>query len=183
MPLRQAHEIPKEEIEEAFNNKDNRRVIKKVTSKFYRQIDSHELEDCGTEGLIKCLMYHDNSKQKFTSSLYTFVRWECLRKLNKKKTEIKTISISKLDKDSPGSRCKEDSIAQYENPREQEHNLVLDSLNRINSHDRDILTDYYYNSASLQAIGLKNGYSKETARKKISKALVNLRQAYIEREL
>lgn len=176
-------EITPKELEAAYLNKDNRKIIQKVTGKFVRQIDSHELEDCGTDALLKCLRYHDYEKQKFTSSLYKFVLWECLRKLEENKRCIKTVSISNLrNRNSEETGYIDYNIAQEES-NYTEQASILKCLDELQSNERSLLVDYYYEKQSLQKIGEVRGYSKETARKKILKAVETLKQKYKQEEL
>lgn len=69
------------EFEQALSNIDNKKIINSVLKKYNKQIPNDELRRCGQVGLLKALAGHDfnhPSKQKFTTSLCTFVNWECL---------------------------------------------------------------------------------------------------------
>ena len=74
--------ISDKEFEEAYKNTDNRNMIRMVCASFSNTLSSDILESCGMLALWKCLRSHDEKYgQKFTSSLYRFVRWECIREL------------------------------------------------------------------------------------------------------
>ena len=74
--------ISDREFEEAYKNPDNRNMIRMVCSSFSNTLSPDILESCGMLALWKCLRSHDEKYgQNFTSSLYRFVRWECIREL------------------------------------------------------------------------------------------------------
>jgi RNA polymerase sigma factor (sigma-70 family) len=64
---------------------DNRGIIKAVLKRYSFQLESDDLESIGMYALWKCLRYHVDGYQKFTTNLYRFVHWECQRELGKKK--------------------------------------------------------------------------------------------------
>jgi len=164
--------ITNEEFELAYKNSDNIKLINSVTRKYSKQIDYDDLIDCGLQALWNCLKKHEPGRQKFTSSLYKFVNWECLRKLEEKKRNIKTVSMVNLNEDYDESQSK------YEKAKNDVKKEILDYLELLNNDDREILIDYYYNGMTMEEIGHKNGFSKQTAKNKIKKALTLLRKKY-----
>src|SRR5262245_39037708 len=65
---------------------DNRNVIAAVLKQYVGKIPHDELESCGMTAMWRTLQYHQPdhpSRQKFTTSLHRFAKWECLRELRR----------------------------------------------------------------------------------------------------
>lgn len=78
------------EFEEAFGDKNNVKIIKKVTLRYSKIIQEDDLISCGIHALWRALRSHDAKYgQKFTTSLYRFCEWECKRELRKKNKKNK----------------------------------------------------------------------------------------------
>lgn len=76
--------ISNDEFNSAYNNIDNKLIMKKATKKFIYYLDKEELNSCKMVGMWKCLKtYKQESKMKFTTWLYNLVYWECLLELKR----------------------------------------------------------------------------------------------------
>lgn len=151
--------ISNEEYERAYNNKDNRKIINKVTSRYVKQLDSHDRQSCGLIALWRCLENHqDIYKQKFTSSLWRFVHWECRRELRKKnrKKQLQYVLVPELD---------------YVAQKNTDETNVQECIMSLGEQHREMLKDYFYENKTMQEIADSRGFSKETARQKINKAI------------
>lgn len=80
--------ISNEEFKEAYKNEDNIKIINSVLNRYREYLDKDSLKSCGMVGLFRCLRKHTNGRQKLTSSLYRFVRWECLEEISRKNKTI-----------------------------------------------------------------------------------------------
>jgi DNA-directed RNA polymerase specialized sigma subunit len=168
---------------------DNQNIIQSVLVKYRLAISRDDLETCGMVAMWRCLQYHDPNRpskadpskpcnQKLTTSLHTFVTWECLRELRKVKNQEK--------------RAAKHGCRQY--PTENLDNIL--TLNKKHYRDehrekmsvlfeymdllpfkwqRKVLKQYYFDGLTMSQIGVVNGYSKEAARQKIGKAVRTLR--------
>lgn len=87
-------QIPNIEFETAYQNIDNKKIINSFYKKYRKRLSVDEIKSCGLIALWKCLQCHDSSKQKFTTSLYRFMTWECLQELKKKYKTFNTCSLS-----------------------------------------------------------------------------------------
>lgn len=159
--------VSDEEFYRAYRIPDNRAIIRSVLRRYANSLPQEDLDSCGMHGLWRALMYHrDSFGQKFTTSLHRFVVWEVrreLRRVNTKKLKS-TVSL--------GSHDYVD-----ENSEENENWFFVDSISVLPNEDqRSILWMYYVDGLTLEQIGNKNGYSKETARQKIGKAIRTLRE-------
>lgn len=89
-----ARGITNAEFEDALNNKDNRLVILKVLSGFSRSADWDDLWTWGLNALWYTLRNHvDGAGQKFTTSLWTSVSWECMRQLRNSGKSVQSVNV------------------------------------------------------------------------------------------
>lgn len=70
------------------------------------------------------------------------------------------------------------SIDSLPNTKEvsEETLFVRECLPFLNEIDRKVINQYYFDGRTFEEIGQINGYSKETARKKVNKGLDNLKK-------
>jgi RNA polymerase sigma factor (sigma-70 family) len=155
-------------------NKDqqkNRRIMRKVMSKYSSMIPQEDLESIALEALWRCLSYHEEGKNKsFTSNLWTFVKWECereLRRRRKKTGETSTISINGFSDFNLPKECSNEDIAH-----------VRECINLLPEFDKKLVTEYFIEKRTMKEIGEIHNFSKETARQNIKKALVKFKEIY-----
>lgn len=161
-------EVTSQEFEEAYANLDNVRVMRTVTNKYSKILSVDDLKSCALQGLWRCLAYHDDTKQKFTTSLWRFTNWECRRELAKmryKKNSMYTQSLSNMD------------VEYKPNPAIQD---MMECMELLPDTDKNIIQQYYFERRTMEEIGQINRYSKEAARTKIKKAVKKLREIYCE---
>lgn len=91
--------ISNEIYENALYNKHNSLIMHKASVSFLSLLDNDEIYRCHLMALWKTLKFWDISGgRKFTSSLYQYVKWECLKTL-KFKRENKNINIENVDQE------------------------------------------------------------------------------------
>jgi RNA polymerase sigma factor (sigma-70 family) len=159
--------VSNEEYSQAYENKEYKRVIGRVVGRYVKVLDKDERIIAGLIGLQRCLEYHDESfGQKITTSLWRFTDWECKRILKAKKSKMKMVNESSI------------SIDSLPNTKEvsEETLFVRECLPFLNEIDRKVINQYYFDGRTFEEIGQINGYSKETARKKVNKGLDNLKK-------
>ena len=138
-------------FEEANDNMDYRRIMDKVGSRYSKIIDPDELESLKLITLWECTQNYDPSRNmKFTSYLYQQLGFK-----------IKN-TIKKLSREFTNS-----SIESYSIPKER-FDILIDGLN---PEAKSILRQKFLNNMTMEEIGVANGYSRETARRKVKKAL------------
>jgi len=146
--------------------KDNRNIIYSVINKYRKHFEKDELLSISLNAVWKALASHvDGKGNKFTTSLWRFVDWECKRQYRnkkKKKNVIHTVNIENIEIE--------------EKPRALHKSHIEEKLEELSEFDRKILTEYYIEGYTMEEIGKRNGYSKEAARQKIKKALTRLEQ-------
>lgn len=158
--------ISNTEFEAAYNNLDNRKIINACISRYIKIMPIEELQECGMVALWKCLKYHeDGHNQKFTTSLWRFIDWECRREL-KKKNKDKTLVTSDMQ---------EYDVTVIENP---DVIKLRDCIEHLKPEHQQIIQEYYFDKLTMEEIGDNHKYSKETARQKINKAVRALSKIY-----
>ena len=154
-----------EEFRLASENKDNINVMRTVTNRYRGCISEEDLKSCALLGLWRCLGYHDDTKQKFTTSLWRFTDWECKRELAKKKSMKNNVNVQSI--------IDLDIMA----PAENENIIhVKECLELLAEEDKEVIQQYYFEKRTMEEIGQIHQYSKEAARQKIRKAVVKLRE-------
>lgn len=163
--------VDNEEFRIAYENKDNKKIMRKVINKYRGSlISSDELNSCALVGLWRALGYHDNSfKQKFTTTLWRFTNWECQRELAKKTRKKNKIIVQPIiDLDIPMPERSEECIK------------LQECLKLLPDNQRQIINEYYFDKRTMEEIGSIHSYSKESARQKIMMAICKLKEIYCE---
>ena len=160
--------ISDKEFEEAYKNTDNRNMIRMVCASFSNTLSSDILESCGMLALWKCLRSHDEKYgQKFTSSLYRFVRWECIRELvshNRKPTLTQETTEDFEDFNA-------------------ENDEIMEFVNLLSPNQREIIYLRFYENCTFAEIGQKQGYTKQAARQNVNKSISRLRELCKQRDV
>lgn len=150
-----------------MQNEDNQGIIRTVANKYRSILRPEELDRCGLHGLWRALQYHQDGRgQKFTTSLYRFVDWECKKELNKSNKQKKTLSLDNIKIDPPYSGRSEDN----------EH--LHECLRLLPKSESELVDMYYFRDMTLEEIGRYNKYTKEAARQKLGKAIQKLGKIY-----
>ncbi len=151
-------------FEEAIKNPDNNKIMNSVIRRFNNQISGRVLEQCKMLGLWKALKSHDFSqKRKFTTSLYKFVLWECLK-------EIRSKTLLKTKKDKLDEYI---HLNSFDNP--PQINLPLNIMEKLSSYDRELLYDRFYLSLTYKEMGEQRGTSKQVVNHRLRKVLQDIR--------
>jgi len=138
-------------IDEAVKNIDYKKIMDKVCSKYNRFVDADDLSSLRMLTLWDCLKKFDTSRNvKFTSYLFQQLTYAIKNHLKKKKREFTNIPFD-VAKD----------------PIENVNVILID----FPSEYRNLLKQKYISRMTMTEIGLANGYSRETARRKVNKAI------------
>jgi len=165
--------VTDEEFRAALANKDNENVIKSITRKFLGQLTADEAHACGLKGLWRALQYYrEEFKQKFTTSLYRFVVWECNREVKRVMGAGKSRPHQLLENDADYNKLAVDSIKTFGSD-DIEHVMVR--MESLHPEHKRVVQQYFLQNLTMEQIGQANGYSKETARQKLNHAVVALR--------
>lgn len=158
-------EITDLDFSNAVKNQDNIKIIKKATLSYHKIIDQDELNSCGLEALWKSLQCHNEKyNQKFTTTLYRFVDWECKRRLRRKKS-LKNNFSHLLSNDFSNFLIKQNDLSSYINEK-------------ISLLDKDfsiLLRQRFFDGFSVKEIGEINNCTPSIIRYKILKAIKKLK--------
>jgi len=133
---------------------DIQNIMNKVASRYKGSIDIDDIESIKMQTLWKCIEKYDESRgSKFTSYLYQQLSFAFKNKLKSKKVEFANSEIEK-----PDGKNKH----KYE---------IIDILTGLEPELEEVLTQRFYYNMTMVEIGKANGYSRETARRRLKKAI------------
>lgn len=161
--------ISNEDFSLAYNNSDNKNIIKKVMSKYDKIISPDNLESCGDNALWRTLQSHDDSyDQKFTTSLYRFCEWECKRELrrNNRKNTINPVGIHNISNEDL-------NFCFYEN------SINFDELLEIlDDTEKQIIDKKFRQNKNMTEISEDLQINKNEVKKKINSSLQKIKKHY-----
>ena len=149
-----------DEFNKEFKNTNNAKIMNKVCG-FYRNIiPKEDLHRCKLVALWKALVKFDIScGQKFTSYLYNSIKWECQKEL---------YIINKYRK---GMVYNDDLFECFD----QNSTEIMDAIETLPPKLRDVIEQRFFYSLTMEEIGSKNNYSRETARRYVKRGLEKLK--------
>jgi RNA polymerase sigma factor (sigma-70 family) len=141
-------------FEEYWNSSDVQNIMNKVANRYKNAIDFDDIESIKMQTLWKCIDKYDRTRgTKFTSYLYQQITFAFKNKLKKKRVEFNNESLEKVD------------------TRNKSRMEVFDILTGLDAELRDVLDKRFYHNMTMVEIGVSNGYSRETARRRLKKAI------------
>ena len=143
-----------QKFEEHWTSSDIQNIMNKVSNRYRNAIDFDDLESIKMQTLWKCMdKYEPDRGTKFTSYVYQQLSFAYKNKIKKKRREFNVDIVDGADR------------------KQQERMEVHEILLGLAPEDRDILNKRYYHNMTMLEIGRSNGYSRETARRRLKKAL------------
>ena len=126
--------------------------IMNAVSSRYRTIDPDQIDSIKLNTLWECIKKYDPSRgAKFTSYLYQNLNFAFKNELKKKTREFATDTLE---------LSAQDSYVDYG-----------DVFEGIPEEYADLLKQKFISNMTMNEIGMINGYSRETARRKVAKAV------------
>lgn len=167
------------EYESALNNDVNQKYISTVTSRYTKFLDAEERRACGLDALWKTLQGHrDGMGNKFETSLYRHLVWECRRAARKKMTVSSRIASSRLTES-----VVQDRPSAWDEDYRDEMEHALSRLRLLPEEEQTMLRRHYIEGKNYDEIGQELGYSKVVVHRRIGEAVVRLRAACKRRRL
>ncbi len=142
-----------EKFASKWNDSNVSNIMNKVANRYRANIDVDEIESIKMNTLWKCIEKHDEDKSKFTSFLYSQLSFALKNKVKKKKLEYNCSTIEKEDFKAVVSM-------EY-----------TDIVSGLPDDTRQILNQRFYQNLTMKEIGKINGYSRETARRRLKNAI------------
>lgn len=104
-------------------------------------------------------------KQQFSTSLFRYLRWECDYFLRQHRKPRRTMPLSSLPE-----------LAAPVPDRQDDIDHIRECMGMLDEPQREIVASYYFGRMSLEEIGKERGYSRESARLNLAKAMDRLRR-------
>lgn len=143
-------------IENYLKDKNILNIMNKVSFPYQKNIDYDEIDSIKMDVLWDCIKKYDPKRgSKFTSYLYQQLSFAFRSKVKKKKREY---SSDFVEESTPCLRTQSDMNC-YD---------ILEGLPKDVSY---IIKQRFMENMTMKEIGSANGYSRETARRKLLKAV------------
>lgn len=156
--MKMTRTVSDEQYRNAYDNPNNKRIIRSVCSKFRGVIPEDVLSSCGLFALWMCLENHDHRrKRKFTSSLYTIVTMYCRREL-KRKHEIMI--------PNPSSMTEEEKID------------LRDAVDNLPEKVRLVVLGRFFENKSVAEMAKEMGYTRQYIKQLLDKGIAELHLVY-----
>ena len=148
-----------EKFTDLWNDRSIQMMLNKVGNRYFRSIDPDDIESLKMDSLWKALKDFDASRgTKFSSYLYTKFNYALKSQLKKKRIERTNIL---------GDRDSLDAVDE----KQQAVDDVRDLTVGLAVEYKKVLHQKFQLGLTTSEIGNLNGYSRETARRKIKNAL------------
>ena len=140
-------------FETYWNDSNIRNIIYKACSRYQKAIDPDEMESIKMQTLWRCINRYDATRgAKFTSFLYQQLGFACKNELKKKRPEYPCENIEVIDDQDMRLEIKE----------------IIDDMPEKHA---KLIRQRYLDNMTMKEIGLANGYSRETARRRVLSAV------------
>ena len=142
-------------FEDLVKDPDIVNIMNKVSSNFQRGMDFDEIQSIKLDTLWKCVNNYDISRgAKFTTYLHSQLNYAFRNWLKKKRSQI---NLGELHT----------SVMDKHDYSQDAHDVV----NGLPNHISRILEQRYLYNMTMVEIGKANGYSRETARRRLKNAI------------
>lgn len=148
-------------LKEFLNDGSVIAIMNSVCNRYRRAIDADQIESIKTNTLWKCVQNYDISHgAKFTSYLYQQLSFACKNELKKLNREYATENICQNTVD----------------PRSSLPESMSEFVDGLPEEDAEIIVQRFVYNMTMIEIAEANGYSRETARRRVSKAIKTYKQ-------
>lgn len=131
-------------------------IMNSVCNRYRKSIDLDQIDSIKANILWKCVNNYDEKfGAKFTSYLYQQISFACRNELKKKNKEFCTENISQNTID----------------PKSQYGGSISEVVDGLPKECADIIVQRFVYNMTMLEIASANGYSRETARRRVSKAI------------
>ena len=142
-------------FEDLVKDPDIVNIMNKVASSFQKSMDFDEIQSIKLDTLWKCAKNYDLEKgAKFTTYLHNQLSYAFRNELKKKKCQV---NLGELHS----------SVQQRYDYSRDAHDIV----NGLPNHISRILEQRFLHNMTMVEIGKANGYSRETARRRLKNAI------------
>lgn len=145
----------KMKFDEKWNDPSIQSVMTKVSNRYKRNVDLDEIDSIKMDTLWVCIDKFDPTKgMKFTSYVYQQLSYAFKNKVKKRGVQFNNVdTLEKIDED-------------FENQVN-----VSEFLFGLDEELIQVIEQRFYKNMTMIEIGKTNGYSRETARRRVQKAI------------
>ena len=171
--------MDKKTFDDYLNDPNIQNIIRSVNNK-YSYVDSDDQSSISMETLWRCTNRYDNTKgAKFTSFLYQQLTFAYKNLLKKKKSPTPMGSLNEIagiqtvDTSTVNVKKNKHKRSMYERKlaKEEAQNILYPMLESIPNDSKNIIQQRFFSNMTMKEIAMQNGYSRETARRKLKKAI------------
>lgn len=137
-------------------------LIQNVARVYATSLSPEELQAAGDMALWRCLQSHNPKYgSKFTTSLYRFIHWECIRAIKERRANETTL------------------VGDVEGTTDNQaiQMILEDYLNLLDERDRRIVEARFLESCTFEEIANREGYSKQGIKHIVERSLSVMSEA------
>ena len=173
----ESHKLHSYSIKELLEHPHINGIIHQVFNRYKRAIDLDELDSIKMNILWDCASRYDPSKgAQFTSFLYSQLTFACKNELKKRTNEFNNIENLEMLKNmgikTTTNRDKAMSVSNKSRDRSMRSgHEMYDMIDGLPPDIAKVLEQRFVYSMTMNEIGSANGYSRETARRRLINAI------------
>ena len=153
-----------------YNDPHIRKIMAKSASRFRHSFDEDESNSIQAEWLWHSIRKYDKNKAtKFSSYLFGQVAYGFRIKLKERKKRTNFVCLSAYSDSNPDAV--NEVFSSMDGFTLKNCNEVKDFMMDLPPDLKSILNQRFFHKMTMEEIGAKNGYSRETARRKINSAI------------
>lgn len=171
---------------EKWESQDVQNIMNKVANGYKKNIDRDDIESAKMDTLWNCVKKYDETRgSKFTSYLYQQLNFTMknLWKSTKKRNDQEVSLFSPVGRNSNHSGNYTDDTAtnmesQHTHDKSyDDYMLCFEIVNGLDQQHVDIIHQRFYKNMTMKEIGKENGYSRETARRRVKNAIKSCKES------
>ena len=172
-------------FEEKWNCTDIQNIMYKVTNSYRAKIHDDDIESTKMETLWRCLLKFDESRgSKFTSYFYQQLSY-AMKNLWKVESKHSPTYLSDTTSDKGSNKntklvknnAESLDIESQKDVNMENHMECIDIVTGLKDEYNKLLNQRFYRNMTMKEIGRENGYSRETARRKLKNAIKYCKQS------
>ena len=185
--------ILNDEFTKQWDSEDNQRIMNKVANHYSKNLDFDDIESAKMSTLWHCIQKYDESRgSKFTSYLFQQLNFAMRNLYKQKKKDYNMVQYNNPPSDgavesdrgvkwSAGSvvqSCAEEGQSDYAvDAKSQQYRDCYDIVTGLDDEDAQIIRQRFYENLTMKEIGVANGYSRETARRRVKRAIDSCKES------
>ena len=164
---------------EKWESQDVQNIMNKVANAYKKNIDRDEIESAKMDTLWSCVKKYDETRgSKFTSYLYQQLNFTMKNLWKSRKKRISQEASLFTTGSNHGRTDNKDDLGQNTHDKGyDDYVLCFEIVNGLDKKHVDIIHQRFYENMTMKEIGEKNGYSRETARRRVKNAILSCKES------